>query len=129
MDKQPSLFILKSDINDEEKVFFWDFLLESRFTIWTWKCQFFSCVVCQKVKKQQQQQKRFLINYLRIFGQGGFHVGATFEMRTTLCKIHLLNDNEIMYDRIFISNQKMRGESKTAGRQKERVWETVHCWK
>jgi hypothetical protein len=43
-----------------------------------------------------------------------------FEMRTVLYEIHLFNDKVIMPDRVFISKQMMRGESKTAGRQKER---------
>jgi hypothetical protein len=32
--------------------------------------------------------------------------------------MHLFNVNKIMHDRVFISNQKMRGESRTAERQK-----------
>ncbi len=41
-------------------------------------------------------------------------------MRTVLCEIHLFNDLVEMHDRVFISKQIMRGESKTAERQKER---------
>jgi hypothetical protein len=46
-------------------------------------------------------------------------------MRTVLFEIRLFNDKVIMPDRVFISKQMMRGESKTAGRQKEREreWE------
>ncbi len=44
-------------------------------------------------------------------------------MRTVLYKIRLINDSVIMHDRVFISKQIMRGESKTAERQKERVCE------
>jgi hypothetical protein len=87
------------------------------------KVSIFVVLFVQRLKRAAATKtttKKFFKNYLRIFGQGGFHVGATFEMRTTLCKINLLNDNKIMYDRIFLSNQKMRGESDTAGRQKER---------
>jgi hypothetical protein len=41
-------------------------------------------------------------------------------MTSTLYEICLLNDNQIMHDRVEIPNQKMRGESRTAERQKER---------
>ncbi len=40
-------------------------------------------------------------------------------MRTALCEIHLFNDELVMHDRVFISKLIMRGESKTAERQKE----------
>ncbi len=40
-------------------------------------------------------------------------------MRTVLYEIRLLNDRVIMHDRVFISKQIMRGESKTLERQKE----------
>jgi len=41
-------------------------------------------------------------------------------MRTALCEICLFNDKLIMHDRVIISKQKMRGESRTAERLKER---------
>jgi len=50
-------------------------------------------------------------------------MGATFQMRTVLYEIHLFNDRVIMHNRVFISKQNMRGESKTEERQKERVCE------
>jgi hypothetical protein len=49
-----------------------------------------------------------------------FCKGATFEMRTALYEIRLFNDKLVMNDRVFISKQILRGESKTAERQKER---------
>jgi hypothetical protein len=49
-----------------------------------------------------------------------FCIGATYEMRTVLYKIRLFNDELVMQDRVFISKHFMRGESKTAERQKER---------
>jgi len=49
-----------------------------------------------------------------------FCIGATYEMRKILYKIRLFNDKLIMHYRVFISKQIMRGESKTAERQKER---------
>jgi hypothetical protein len=41
-------------------------------------------------------------------------------MKTVLYEIHLFNDYLVMHDRVLISKQIMRGESKTAERQKER---------
>ncbi len=41
-------------------------------------------------------------------------------MRTVQYGIHLLIDRVEMHDRVFISKHIMRGESKTAERQKER---------
>ncbi len=45
-----------------------------------------------------------------------FRVGATFEMRTVPYRIHLLIDNIIMHDKVYIQNQTEWGESKTAER-------------
>ena len=52
-----------------------------------------------------------------------FRVGATFEVRTVLYKICLFNDKMIMHDRVYIQNQKLRGDNITAERQKESVCE------
>jgi hypothetical protein len=41
-------------------------------------------------------------------------------MRTVPYEICLFNDKMIMHNRVFISKQIMRGESKTTERQKER---------
>ena len=41
-------------------------------------------------------------------------------MRTTLCRIHLLIDNMIMYDKVYIWKQTVWGESRIAERQKKR---------
>jgi len=49
-----------------------------------------------------------------------FRVGATFEMRTVQYRIRLLIDKLKIHDRVFISKQFVRGESKTVERQKER---------
>ncbi len=49
-----------------------------------------------------------------------FYVGATFEMRTGLYGIHLLIDNMIMHDMVYIRNQTEWGESKTGERQRKR---------
>ncbi len=48
-----------------------------------------------------------------------FHVGATFEMRTTLCEIHLLNDPMTT----FKCGTKSCGER--AGQQRDRKRESV----
>ncbi len=62
-------------------------------------------------------------------------------MRTVLYKICLFNDKLEMHDRVFISKQCKRGESKTAKRQKERecerqrvarnesVGNIIDCWR
>jgi hypothetical protein len=52
-----------------------------------------------------------------------FRIGATYDMRTVLYEIRLFNDELVMQDRVFISKHFMRGESKTAEGQKERVCE------
>jgi hypothetical protein len=44
-------------------------------------------------------------------------------MRTALCKMHISIDNTIMHDRVYIWNQKLWGESRIVGRQKESVSE------
>jgi hypothetical protein len=44
-------------------------------------------------------------------------------MRTVLYRIHLLIDNMIMHDRVYIRNQTEWGESKTAERPREREGE------
>ncbi len=41
-------------------------------------------------------------------------------MRTVIYEIHLFYDKLIMHGRVFISKQIMRGETKTAERQKKR---------
>jgi hypothetical protein len=56
-----------------------------------------------------------------------FRVGATFEMRTTLCGIHLLIDNMIMNNRVYIRKQTVWGESKIVERQRERGREAERC--
>jgi hypothetical protein len=48
-----------------------------------------------------------------------FCVGATFEMRTVLYRIHYLIDNMIMYGKVYIRNQAVWGESKIAERQRK----------
>ncbi len=50
-------------------------------------------------------------------------IGATFEMRTALCEMHISIDNMIMHDRVYIWNQKLWGESRIVERQKERECE------
>jgi hypothetical protein len=50
-------------------------------------------------------------------------MGATFEMRIALCEISLFNDELVMHHRVFISKHIMKGESKTAERQKEKECE------
>jgi hypothetical protein len=44
-------------------------------------------------------------------------------MRTVLYEIRLFNDKVEVHDRVFISKQIMRGESKAAERQKKRECE------
>jgi hypothetical protein len=46
-------------------------------------------------------------------------------MRKVLYEIRLFNDKVEVHNRVFISKQLMRGESKTAERQKERERESV----
>jgi hypothetical protein len=41
-------------------------------------------------------------------------------MRTVLYRIHLLIDNLIMHDKVYVWNQTEWGESKTAERQRKR---------
>ncbi len=55
-----------------------------------------------------------------------FCEGATFEMRTVLYGICLLSDKVKTHDRVFISNNFCREESKTAERQKDRECERQH---
>jgi hypothetical protein len=55
-----------------------------------------------------------------------FRVCATFEMRTTLCGIHLLIDNMIMNNRVYIRKQTVWGESKREI-ERERGREAQRC--
>jgi hypothetical protein len=45
-------------------------------------------------------------------------------MRTVLYGIHLLIDNMIMHNKVYIQNQTARGESKIAERQRKREGES-----
>ncbi len=99
--------------------------LQCGFVIFWWKD--FGAKAAHKmlVKSPRLKFSTFLSGEENFFSY--FRISAMFEMRTTLCEIHLWNDPMTG----FKSGTKSCGErvGQRKDRMSERVWETVRCWK